>query len=89
VVLFAGFYVEANLNHIVRALKLRNQFKVFMDHNRHPGLQDKLAWFYNDFVSPHAAPDLQSARKQGINRIVDFRESRRGTAFETTSPTVW
>ena len=73
VVLFAGFYVEAKLNHIVRVLKLRNRFKAFMGSKRHPGLQDKLAWFYNEFVSPHSVPDLQSARTQGINRRIRRR----------------
>lgn len=44
-----------------------------MGRNRHPGLQDKLAWFYNDFVSPHSAPDLQSARKQRIHQKIRRR----------------
>jgi hypothetical protein len=73
VVLFAGFYVEANLNHIVRVLKLRNRFRAFIGGNRHPGLQDKLAWFYNEFASPRPATDLQSARRQGINRKIRRR----------------
>ena len=75
VVLFAGFYVEANLNYIVRVLKLRNRFKAFMGRTRHPGLQDKLAWFYNDFVAPSSAPDLKTARRQGINRKIRRRFS--------------
>lgn len=70
VVLFAGFYVEANLNHIIQVLKLRNEFKAFIGRSQHPGLQDKLVWFYNKFVSLHSAPDLRSARKQGINRKI-------------------
>ena len=52
VVLFAGFYVEANLNHIVRVLKLKRRVSQFMGSQKHPGLGDKLAWFYNDFISP-------------------------------------
>ena len=73
VVLFAGFYVEANLNHIICALKLRSRVRIFMGLTRHPGLQDKLAWFYNDFVSPTPAPDLQSARRHGVNRKIRRR----------------
>jgi hypothetical protein len=53
VVLFAGFYVEANLNHIVQALRLRGRLKTFTNGKNHPGLQDKLAWFYNEFIARH------------------------------------
>jgi hypothetical protein len=70
VVLFAGFYVEAYLNHIVRVLKKRGRFDEFMGHRKHPGLNDKLAWFYNDFVSPQRAHDLDAARRHGIDRRV-------------------
>jgi hypothetical protein len=73
VVLFAGFYVEANLNHIVRVLRLRNRMKTFTHGNKYPGLQDKLAWFYNDFVSPNRAPDLRTAKQQGIYRKIRHR----------------
>jgi hypothetical protein len=73
VVLFAGFYVEANLNHIIRVLKLRSRLETFMGGKKHPGLQDKLAWFYNDFISPARASDLRTARSQGIDRKVRRR----------------
>jgi hypothetical protein len=73
VVLFAGFYLEAYLNHIVRVLKKRSRFAAFMGRRRHPGLNDKLAWFYNDFVSPQPAQDLDTARKHGIDRRVRRR----------------
>lgn len=73
VVLFAGFYVEANLNHIVRVLRLKKRLRVFMGRRRHPGLGDKLAWFYNDFISPVPAANLDVARRQGIDRKVRRR----------------
>lgn len=44
-----------------------------MGGKKHPGLQDKLAWFYNDFISPVPAPDLRAARTRGINRKVRRR----------------
>lgn len=52
-----GLYVEAYLNHIVRVLKKRTRFTEFMGRRKHPGLNDKLAWFYNDFVLPQPARD--------------------------------
>lgn len=73
VVLFAGFYVEANLNHIVRVLRLRSRLDAFTGRKKHPGLQDKLAWFYNDFISPVPAPNLRTARKHRIDRKVQHR----------------
>ena len=73
VVLFAGFYVEAYLNHIVRVLKKRKRFAAFMGRRKHPGLNDKLAWFYNDFISLHPAQDLDAARRHGIDRLVRRR----------------
>jgi hypothetical protein len=73
VVLFAGFYIEAYINHIIRVLKKRRRFDAFMGRRRYPGLQDKLAWFYNDFISPVPALDLDTARKHGIDRRVRRR----------------
>jgi hypothetical protein len=73
VVLFAGFYVEANLNHIVSALHLRTRLAAFTNGKRHPGLQDKLAWFYNDFIARTPVSDLRAARGRGIHRKVRRR----------------
>ena len=50
VILFAGFYLEANLNYIAERLHMTHQMRAFLN-QRHPGLQDKLAWFYNEFVA--------------------------------------
>lgn len=70
VVLFAGFYVEANLNHIVQTLHMRGRMKTFMGGKKHPGLQDKLAWFYNDFVAQAKSPDLRTAHRRGVAKKV-------------------
>ena len=58
VILFAGFYVEANLNYIIQRLSMTGQMQTFLNHKR-PGLQDKMAWFYNEFV----------ARSKAVNRL--------------------
>ena len=73
VVLLAGFYVEANLNHIIRVLRRRTRVNAFMNGKRHPGLQDKLAWFYNDFVARTPATDLRAAKRLGVYRKVRRR----------------
>lgn len=70
VVLFAGFYVEANLNHIVQRLHMTGRLKAFTGGKRHPGLQDKVAWFYNEFVARARSLDLRTAYKRGIAKKV-------------------
>jgi hypothetical protein len=67
-VLFAGFFIEANLNHIVQRLHMRSRLKAFTGGRKHPGLQDKLAWFYNEFVASIPSADLRTARRRGIAR---------------------
>jgi hypothetical protein len=51
VTLFAGYFIEANLNYIVEKLHLKKEMIIFLNINRYPGLQDKLAWFYNKFIA--------------------------------------
>ena len=73
VVLFAGFYVEANLNHIVQRLGMRSSLNAFTGGKKYPGLQDKLSWFYNEFVARVQSADLRTARRRGIARKVRRR----------------
>jgi hypothetical protein len=47
---FAGFYIEANLNHIIEVLGRTQEMVNFLN-NDHAGIQDKLAWFYNVYVA--------------------------------------
>jgi hypothetical protein len=51
VTLFAGFFIEANLNYIVEELHVKKEMVAFLNNNRFPGLQDKLAWFYNKYIA--------------------------------------
>lgn len=73
VVLFAGFYVEANLNHIVQKLHMGNHLRAFCGAKKHPGLQDKLVWFYTEFVARARSPDLRTAYSRGVARSVRRR----------------
>jgi hypothetical protein len=67
VILFAGFYIEANLNHIVEQLHLKDRMKTFLE-QKYPGLQDKLAWFYNEFVARSKSAKRKDLFKSGINK---------------------
>jgi hypothetical protein len=69
VVLFAGFFVEANLNHIVQRLNMTSSLQAFT-RKKYPGLQDKLAWFYNEFVARVPTADLRAAYKRGFARKI-------------------
>ena len=60
-ILFAGFFIEANLNYIIDNMKTNQQMRQFLKikkKDRYPGLQLKLGWFYNEYV----------ARDKAINR---------------------
>jgi hypothetical protein len=70
VVLFAGFYVEANLNHVVEELHMKGRMNTFMGGKRYPGLQDKLIWFHNEFVARAKSPNLRTAHARGAARSV-------------------
>jgi hypothetical protein len=67
VIVFAAFFIEANLNHIIRVLGKTRQMKRFLG-GRHPGLQDKLGWFYNEYVARSKATTKKQLRKRGIGR---------------------
>ena len=63
-IIFAGFFIEANLNQIVELLGKKEEMMLFLK-NQRPGLQDKLAWFYNEYV---AEPRLNS-RNDGMKKL--------------------
>ena len=72
VVAFAGFYLEANLNHIVDELQQRDAMRAFLK-RKHPGLQDKLAWFYNEFDAPRKAATSAELFEGDITSTLDRR----------------
>ena len=73
VVLFAGFFVESNLNHIIQRLGKGSSLATFAGGKKYPGLQDKLAWFYNEFVARVPRPDVRTANRYGIGKAVRRR----------------
>jgi hypothetical protein len=72
VILFAGFYLEANLNYIVDHLHMTGQMNAFL-HHPHPGLQDKLGWFYNEFVARSKAVNRGELYSSGITEKIRRR----------------
>lgn len=72
VVLFAGFYVEANLNYIIEQLHMTSAMRTFLE-KKHPGLQDKLAWFYNEFIARSKARNRNALYKSDIKTKVRRR----------------
>ena len=70
-ILFAGFYVKATLNHIFESIGMDiNAFPISKEKTRgkmHPGLQDKLEWFYNEFIEDPKATNWNEIRKKRMN----------------------
>lgn len=64
-ILFAGFYIEATLNYLRDRTRKRASMRKFL-RKRYPGMQDKLAWFYNEFIARAKAPTKEALYKRGI-----------------------
>ena len=67
VIVFAGFYLEADLNDLIHRLRRENDMRAFL-RRRHPGLQDKLAWFYNEYVARSKAQNRDELFKRGVEQ---------------------
>jgi hypothetical protein len=67
VVVFAAFFIEANLNHIVDKMDKNDEMFQFLG-NPNAGLQHKLAWFYNRFVARPKAVNKRQMYSNGIER---------------------
>jgi len=84
ILVFAAFYIEANLNHFIEAMGDTDEMMLFLRPARHPGLEPKLAWFYNKHVAGGVAktrddlhePEFREgflARFPGFDEIHSFR----------------
>lgn len=73
-VLFAGFYVEATLNHIFEQTGKEEELRLFpatsscKRKKNHPGLRDKLVWFYNEFVEQTKATNWTDLNHNDIDK---------------------
>ena len=64
-ILFACFYVEATLNYIAEFTGKSDAMEDFLK-KPYPGMQDKLAWFYNTYVARKKSPNKKQLFKSGI-----------------------
>ncbi len=78
VILFAAFFVEANLNHIIDELDETEEMLDFLygqkrRGDKYPGLQDKLGWFYNQYIEKSKAVTKVQMRENGITgKLIDM-----------------
>ena len=73
VILFAAFFIEANLNHIIDQLDKHQEMLDFLygkkrHGEKYPGLQDKLGWFYNQYIEKSKVLNKTQMRENGINK---------------------
>jgi len=68
-ILFAGFFVEANLNYLVRRLRRTKDMRAFLG-KRYPGIGDKLAWFYNEYGARSKAHSRKDPRWKRVHRNI-------------------
>ena len=78
IIVFAGFYIEANLNYIID--KLGKTADVERYFSKNAGLQSKAVWFYNEFISANKTSkisdrDYKMMQKEfhGLEEIAEFR----------------
>jgi hypothetical protein len=79
VTLFASFFIEANLNYIVEKLYMKKEMINFLNNNKYPGLQDKLAWFYNKFIAKVKA----KTKRELFDKRIKSKLRRRYPGFAT------
>jgi hypothetical protein len=88
-VAFAGFYIEANLNHLIAQLGRENDLKQAYGPN--PGLKSKLAFLYAEYIAsvPLAKNDVYDSLEvefPGITELSNFRnEICHGTMNQTVA----
>ena len=83
-VVFAGFYLEASLDYIIKEMGGKEEMEKFLGNK--PGMRNKLSWFYNVNVAPPRMNNkniyYSKSFKQklegefpGFEKIVDFRNN--------------
>jgi hypothetical protein len=68
VILFAGLFIEANLNHIIDRMGKTEDMNRFLGEGRFHGLMGKLGWFYNEFIGRDKARTRRDMFVKGISR---------------------
>ena len=75
-ILFAGFFIESNLNYIVEEINMKQNMTKFLN-MKYPGIQDKLGWYYNEFVARSKAFN----RKQLYGNRIEIKLRRKFSGF--------
>lgn len=65
-ILFACIYIEANIDYMVAKMNKQQQMIKFLNNNPYPGIQDKLGWFYNEYVVRSKAANKKQMYNNGI-----------------------
>jgi len=73
VIVFAGFFIEANLNHIIDVMGKAADVNEFAG-TTHPGLGAKLAWFYDAHIATEKASDKDQAYAAVREQFPEFEE---------------
>ena len=86
IILFAGYFIESNLNNIIEKLNKTEDMKKYLGIKKHkyPGMLGKFAWFYNQYVARAKASNKEQMYKNGVkgklgrrfpgfNKIYNFR----------------
>ena len=74
VVLFAGFFIEENLNVIIKEMKKTTELMKFSG-KKHPGLLEKIAWYYNSYAAPQKLSNKKELfRKDSKGKLLIMRE---------------
>ena len=76
-ILFAAFFIESNLNYIIKEMNQTSQMIAFLGKKKFPGMQDKLGWFYNQYVARSKAVN----KKQLYNNSIEKKLSRKFPGF--------
>jgi len=69
VILFAGFFLESNLNYIIQEMWLETEMKEFLK-KKYPGMQDKIGWFYNKFIARKKAKNRNQLFENNIEQKI-------------------
>ncbi len=72
-ILFAGFYIEATLDYIILKMRKKTQMTRFLGGKKYPGVQEKLGWFYNEYVASKPSANSQQMYANGIKRKLRWK----------------
>jgi len=85
-IVFAGFFIEANLNHIIEVMGKEQEINHFWGYGegKKPGIQDKLAWFYNSYGDQPSINlgDATKGEKKNLKKELYARLRRKFPGFD-------